>query len=1106
MHRIILVLILVHCFTASFAQLTLLKDINTRPNPQNSGINPMELTPANGSLFFSGHSGLGQELWKYEDGGPVLVKDIFPGTESSNPHDLVEAGGIVFFLVDDDGLHRLALWRSDGTEQGTFLLMDIDDYGYQTKSLHSALGMLFMTLTSGSNELWRSDGTVEGTFLLNARTKFSSWPVEFEGSIYFGVEGDTAFELWKSDGTVAGSTMVKSIFPGEELSLPMTFVVTNDKFYFIVSPQSDSPQLWVSNGTAAGTIQVSGAFGDIDYCLNYNDALVFHVDGQINNGLWRTDGTTEGTEFYGPDDPGMDALVKGNDIYFIAWNTTNNLKYELRKWNPLIQNKSELITEIGPDVTVAATGLREYNGVLLFLASDPAGTTGGLQVWRSDGTDVGTYPITNYPYRDGAFKTYAHDLNSFDNFIYFAADDNVNGNELWKTDGTAAGTIRVTDQPAGSSEALVSGLVELNGKVYFGGNDGVHGVELMVTDGTSAGTGLLKDILPGGQQWSSHPTNFITGKDFLFFNVDTRSYDYSTRFYKTDGTSDGTVQLYNTTPDAAIHFGTTLFLSLATVNIGTELHKSEYPYTSIELVKDIAPGPNSSGIRNFVTMGDQVYFLSGGSVWKTDGSTAGTIKVLDGYYFAQMMVSGNTLYLIAGSGYSDLHLWTSNGDPGSMVKIKDFSSNSSPQLMASAGKFIYIKMFDATMTGELWRSDATEEGTIFLKKINPDYFKFVDSKFCAAGETLFFTADDGIHGTELWTSDGTADHTQMIADINPGVYSSTPLKLIASGTTIYFTAYNNETRSLYRSNGVSCGIVKLSDNVEAAGDSPVGVEAPISRNMKLIGNTLYVEGFTPETDWEIFLHHVGDDPTLEEKCRATQAITFSAVADKVVDDKPFELSAFATSTLPISFSTASDKVSLAGDGVTLLKAGRVTVTALQNGDGWTLPAAEVEESFCVNPPTPSIIRTTSVDGNSLTVDNGSATVDGYLWYFNKEKINGEGNAHLNATKSGVYTCRSFVDDCISESSEEVNVIITGIDANAEDQFYIYPNPGADLITLNLPQGHKNVSIIDAIGKPIFNFETTETTYTLSVRAFPLGVYIFKTTTNRNSAYVRFVKM
>ena len=85
------------------------------------------------TLYFkgSGSSCGGRELWKTDgtSDGTVCVKDINPGSDSSDPLDaLTVAGGTLFFRAND-GTHGNELWKSDGTEDGTVLVKDISSGG-----------------------------------------------------------------------------------------------------------------------------------------------------------------------------------------------------------------------------------------------------------------------------------------------------------------------------------------------------------------------------------------------------------------------------------------------------------------------------------------------------------------------------------------------------------------------------------------------------------------------------------------------------------------------------------------------------------------------------------------------------------------------------------------------------------------------------------------------------------------------------------------------------------------------------------------------------------------------------------------------------------------
>ena len=54
----------------------------------------------------------------------VSVKDINPGEGSSSAEMFVTFNGVVYFRAND-GSHRIELWRTDGTPEGTSLVADL---------------------------------------------------------------------------------------------------------------------------------------------------------------------------------------------------------------------------------------------------------------------------------------------------------------------------------------------------------------------------------------------------------------------------------------------------------------------------------------------------------------------------------------------------------------------------------------------------------------------------------------------------------------------------------------------------------------------------------------------------------------------------------------------------------------------------------------------------------------------------------------------------------------------------------------------------------------------------------------------------------------------
>lgn len=211
-------------------------------------------------LFAASDAQHGVELWRSDgtDAGTYLVADIWPGTTGSVPTNFVAAYGKVFFSAND-GAHGLELWTSDGTAWGTYMVADI------------APGL------TGSNPAYL---TVMNGLLLFAAN-----------------DGVSGTELWCSDGSAAGTHLVTDINPGAGSSSPQQLVNYNGYVYFLASSGAGPAMLWRSDGTAGGTIPVSNFAGSTPLQMSVMDGRlhIFTMGGSPGYVNWISDGTSAGT-------------------------------------------------------------------------------------------------------------------------------------------------------------------------------------------------------------------------------------------------------------------------------------------------------------------------------------------------------------------------------------------------------------------------------------------------------------------------------------------------------------------------------------------------------------------------------------------------------------------------------------------------------------------------------------------------------------------------------------------------------------------------------------------------------------------------------------------
>lgn len=413
------------------------------------------------------------------------------------------------------------LWKSDGTENNTFLIDNINKskYGLDYTALAKLNDQLIFSawdIEIGA-ELWEYNNNYNNLNLLkDIRPGFyGSLPrdfVNFDNELYFVAnDGVHGYELWKTNGTTEGSTLVHEVISGTSYAPPIFPTTHGDNLFFVV--YSGGSYLFKTDGVEMEALQFLG-FNEygvgyrVNEVLSSGDYLYFTTTGSGTD-LWRSDGTDIGTIKI-KDFLSLENMTDVNGTLYFSAKEVDGSETEL--WLS-IGNSSDtkLVKNIGDDISSNPQNLIYFNNSLFFSAYT---LENGRELWKTDGTETGTIQIIDI---NLGIESSVTDLNfsSVSNLLFFSANDGVNGTELWKTDGTEQGTSMVKDIYAGTGSSIPSNLTTVADRLYFQAFNEESGSELWKTDGTDFGTILTAEILDGPE--SSSPTDIISIGNDLFF-------------------------------------------------------------------------------------------------------------------------------------------------------------------------------------------------------------------------------------------------------------------------------------------------------------------------------------------------------------------------------------------------------------------------------------------------------------------------------------------------------------------------------------------------------------------------------------------------------------
>ncbi len=534
--------------------------------------------------------------------------------------------------------------------------------------------------------------------------------------------------------------------------------------------------------------------------------------------LGRTDGTSAGTELLS-EGLGLDILTPVGDKLFFGtgilgvYDFQSNTAYQMRASDD--------------DRPYAANEQVALGNVLLFRAR-PNNASYDWQLWRSDGTDAGTYPITSVTAQDDEGP---YGLFQSGPYVYFfrqyrfavAGGSTEQGRRLYRTDGTASGTILLRSFP-GSISTDPENLIELNGKVLFNGYSPAEGVELWQTDGTPEGTELVHDTDPA----ANGPSSVVNGGFRYPAKLGSRVYyqgnsgrgngfggslpGHGLELWTTDGTDAGTYEVKDLNPLYEYFANLT---NSSSPELLTSHNNKLYllsGLTPISTPRIHGPGPFQDNV-----------------LWESDGTAAGTnpVKPLGingpgtfGYFTTsirpgkryRMVGVGSQFFFVGGSvtgsGSLDQEIWRSDGTASGTVQLRNlynaqqYGDRSPSSLFAHDNKLYFIHWQQTDVSGNHSRFLFVYDPACTLAA--PTVTVSPSALYCAAdAETVTLTAL-GCNGVVQWNNGATG--ATLTPNITAGYWFEATCVNEQTGCVSNASApiYVDPTQCMYTPSGTAC--------------------------------------------------------------------------------------------------------------------------------------------------------------------------------------------------------------------------------------------------------------------------------------------------------------
>ncbi|MFP2910135.1 ELWxxDGT repeat protein [Pyxidicoccus sp. 3LFB2] len=372
-------------------------------------------------------------------------------------------------------------------------------------------------------------------------------------------------------------------------------------------------------------------------------------------------------------------------------------------------------TRLFRDFGDAPRRLTEARGLLFFIV--------GSTLWRTDGTDAGTFPVITAPPRP-TFDPSLFMVGEFRGQLLFLMYTPEYGLELWASNGTPGGTRLFLDANPGPASGATGEVVETaSGNLVLDARMGEDRDMLVLLEVSP--TGAVEELYRVAGNEEAAIFRLAAVGDRVFFLVDLS--DGSPALFTSDGTPGSATLLaawdgVSTPREFTAYKGRLYFAAVEPEGSGAdvELWVSDGTPEGTGQLLEILPGEEGASPRGLTVFEDLLYFSAddgehGRELWRSDGTAAGTRLARDirpgpeGSSPYGLMVASRKLYFVADDGVHGSEPWkvfqgrarlvedVVPGPESSAPRVFDFQFLGDP-VFARAGSYLFF----STEALELW--------------------------------------------------------------------------------------------------------------------------------------------------------------------------------------------------------------------------------------------------------------------------------------------------------------------------------------------------------------------------------------------------------------------